>query len=58
MVAACDHAFDDWSNEHVIAPFEVCRRCGQVKDVDMRMGRTVAEFREYMAKHGRKADQQ
>lgn len=49
----CAHQFDDWSNETVKAPFNVCRHCGQVEGSEMRIGNTVAEFRDYMAKHGR-----
>jgi hypothetical protein len=41
----CAHQFDDWSNAHVIAPFEVCRHCGQVAGVDMRVGATATEFK-------------
>lgn len=49
----CKHEFEDWSNSTVQAPFNVCRSCGQVEGYDLRIGATVAEFREYTAKHAR-----
>jgi hypothetical protein len=49
----CDHDFRDWSNAIVSAPFNVCHKCGRVEGSDLRIGASVAEFREYMKTHAR-----
>jgi hypothetical protein len=46
----CSHEWQDWSNEHVKSPFDVCGHCGVVKDTTMRLGSDPGEFKAYMLK--------
>lgn len=49
LAALCVHEFEDWSNVNV-QTMNVCRYCGLVQGTAMRVGRTVAEFQDYMSK--------